>query len=81
MVYDIKNAKITTLIAFSKGHWDNPKEARGDKRDAEVFNRWRGLAKQGSQVERYMLSEQADILETFKGKGDLVPIEADAETF
>lgn len=81
LVYDIKNAKITTLIAFSKGHWDNPKEARGDKRDAEVFNRWRGLAKQGSQVERYMLSEQADILETFKGKGDLVPIEADAETF
>ncbi|KAI4734086.1 putative phenol acid carboxylase [Aureobasidium sp. EXF-12298] len=81
LVYDIKNAKITTLIAFSKGHWNNPKEARGDKRDAEVFDRWRGLAKQGSQVERYMLSEQAVILESFKGKGDLVPIEADAETF
>jgi hypothetical protein len=81
LVYDIKNSTITTLIAFSKGHWNNAKEARGDKRDAEVFDRWRGLAKQGTQVERYMLSEQAKIAEKFKGKGDLVPIEEDAETF
>lgn len=81
LVYDIKNSKITTLIAFSKGHWENAEQARGDKRDAEVFGRWRGLAKQGSQVERFMLSEQADILETFKGKGDLVPVEEGAETF
>ncbi|KAI4730080.1 putative phenol acid carboxylase [Aureobasidium sp. EXF-10728] len=81
LVYDIKNEKITTLIAFSKGHWENAKEARGDKREKEVFERWRGLAKQGSQVERFMLSEQADIKEKFKGKGELVPIEEDAETF
>ncbi|CAD0011186.1 unnamed protein product [Aureobasidium pullulans] len=63
------------------GHWENAEQARGDKRDAEVFGRWRGLAKQGSQVERFMLSEQADILESFKGKGDLVPVEEGAETF
>ena len=81
MVYDIKNQTITTLIAFSKGHWNNAKEARGDKRDAEVFERWRGLAKQGTQTERYMLSEQAKIAERFKGKGELVPIEEDAVTF
>ncbi|OBW64613.1 MAG: putative polyamine transporter [Aureobasidium pullulans] len=81
LVYDIKNSKITTLIAFSKGHWENAEQARGDKRDEEVFGRWRGLAKQGSQVERFMLSEQADILESFKGKGDLVPVEEGAETF
>jgi hypothetical protein len=27
-----------------------------------------------------MLNEQADILEAFKGKGDLVPIDPEAET-
>jgi phenolic acid decarboxylase len=24
LVYDIKNQTITTLLGFSKGHWDNP---------------------------------------------------------
>ncbi|KAG9513679.1 putative phenol acid carboxylase, partial [Aureobasidium melanogenum] len=81
LVYDIPNQKITTMIAFSKGHWNNPEQARGDKRDRETFERFRGLAKQGTQVERFMLSEQADIKEKFKGKGDLVPIDEDAETF
>lgn len=81
LVYDIKEQRITTLIAFSKGHWENAKEARGDKRKGEDFDRWRGLAKLGCQTDRFMLSEQADILENFKGKGDLVPIEEDAPTF
>ena len=34
----------------------------------------------GNQAERFMLTEQAKILEEFKGKGELVPIEEDAVT-
>lgn len=81
LVYDIKNSTVTTLLAFSKGHWENPETAHGDKRDAEAFEKWRGLAKIGGQQERFMLSEQAEIVETFKGKGELEPIEEDAVTF
>lgn len=80
LVYDIKNQTITTLLGFSKGHWDNPEKAHGDKRNKEDFERWRGLAKIGNQAERFMLSEQAHILETFKGKGDLVPISPEDPT-
>jgi len=81
LVYDIKEGKVSTLLGFSKGHWECPEEAHGDKRDGEAFGRWRGLAKMGSQQERFMLTEQAKIVETFKGKGELVPIEEDAVTF
>jgi len=80
LVYDIKERKVSTLLGFSKGHWECPEEAHGDKRDAETFERWRGLAKMGNQAERFMLTEQAKILEVFKGKGELVPIEEDAVT-
>lgn len=81
LVYDIPKQKITTLIAFSKGHWQHAEEAHGDKRNREDLERWRGLARMGTQAERYMLSEQATIVENFKGKGDLRPIAQDAETF
>jgi hypothetical protein len=80
LVYDIPNKKISTLLAFSQGHWEHPQEAHGDKRNPADFERWRGLAKIGKQTDRFMLNEQADILEAFKGKGDLVPIDAEAET-
>jgi hypothetical protein len=80
LVYDIPNKKISTLLAFSQGHWEHPQEAHGDKRNAADFERWRGLAKIGKQTDRFMLNEQADILEAFKGKGDLVPINPEAET-
>jgi phenolic acid decarboxylase len=78
--YDIVKQKITTLIAFSKGHWEHAEEAHGDKRNAKDFERWRRLAEIGNQRDRLMLSEQADIVERFKGKGGLVPIEEDAVT-
>ncbi|ORX95067.1 hypothetical protein BCR34DRAFT_579536 [Clohesyomyces aquaticus] len=68
------------MLAFSKGHWENPEEAHGDKRVKEDFQRWRRLAAIGGQAERYMLSEQAKIVENFKGKGKLEPIEEDAVT-
>ncbi|GME62729.1 phenol acid carboxylase [Neofusicoccum parvum] len=75
LVYDIPSEKITTLIAFSKGHWEHAEEAHGDKRNPEDFERWRGLAKLGTQIDRKMLPEQADILEVYRGKGELEPIE------
>lgn len=81
LVYDIVNKKVTTLIAFSKGHWENADSAHGDKRNPEDFERWRGLAKVGIQTERLMLSEQAKIVDIFKGQGDLEPIAPDALTF
>ncbi|KAL1306322.1 hypothetical protein AAFC00_005042 [Neodothiora populina] len=81
LVYDIPNKKISTLLGFSKGHWENPEQAHGDKRNPEDFARWRKLAELGTQTDRFMLSEQADINEVFKGKGDLIPIKEDAVTF
>jgi phenolic acid decarboxylase len=76
LVYDMKMNKITTLLAFSNGHWGYPEQARGDKRNKDDFERWRGLAKQGDkQTDRFLLSEQADILKTFHGQGELEPIE------
>ncbi|KAG6618480.1 Phenol acid carboxylase [Phytophthora cinnamomi] len=80
LVFDIKVQKLTTMIGFSKGHWEHPVEAHGDKRNANDFARWRNLAEYGNQKDRLLLCEQADILESFKGKGDLEPIVPDAET-
>ncbi|KAF2175301.1 hypothetical protein K469DRAFT_647314 [Zopfia rhizophila CBS 207.26] len=81
LVYDIPRQKVTTLITFSKRHWENPEATHGDKQNAEDFERWRGLAKIGLQTERFMLSEQADVVEKFTGKGDLYCIEDNAVTF
>ncbi|KAJ4390863.1 hypothetical protein N0V93_004462 [Gnomoniopsis smithogilvyi] len=81
LVYDITNKKITTGAAFSKGHWEHAPEAHGDKRNPEDFERWRGLAKLGIATDRLVLAEQADVLEVFKGAGNLVPIAPDAVTF
>jgi hypothetical protein len=36
--------------------------------------------KVGIQTERFMLSEQAHVLQKFKGKGTLVPITVEAST-
>lgn len=81
LVWDIPNQKITTGASFSKGHWEHAKEAHGDKRNPEDLDRWRQLAKMGTQTERLVLAEQAAILEQFKGAGTLQPILPDAPTF
>lgn len=65
-VYDIPQKKITTLIAFSQGHWQSAELAHGDKRNKEDLEKWRKLADVGNQTSRFMLSEQADIIEVFK---------------
>ncbi|KAF4315869.1 hypothetical protein BBO99_00007248 [Phytophthora kernoviae] len=39
LVFDIKQQKLTAMIGFSKGHWEHPMEAYGDKRNAEDFTR------------------------------------------
>jgi len=75
LVYDIPNKRISTLLGFSKGHWEQAEAAHGDKRNPADLERWRGLAKLGIQTDRHMLSEQAHILEHFKGRGDLEPID------
>ena len=75
LVYDITNKRITTLLGFSKGHWEKNIEAHGDKRNPEDLQRWRALANIGKQTERVMLNEQADILEDFRGPGELEPID------
>ncbi|KAJ9149307.1 Phenolic acid decarboxylase, bacterial [Pleurostoma richardsiae] len=80
LVWDIPRRKVSTVIAFSAGHWRHAVEARGDKRKPEDFERWRGLARIGTQAERFMLSEQGDVVEQFKGPGKLVPIAEDAVT-
>lgn len=81
LVWDIPNKKITTGASFSKGHWEHAKEAHGDKRNPEDLQRWRQLATLGIQTERLVLAEQADILEQFKGAGNLQPITPDVPTF
>ena len=75
LVYDITGKRMTTMIGFSKGHWEQNEAALGDKRNKEDMERWRGLAKSGTQTDRVMLSEQANILEDFRGAGNLEPIE------
>lgn len=73
-MYDIKEKKMTSMIAFSEGRWKENKQAHGDKRNRRDLERWRKLADIGNQASRFMLSEQGTILEVFKGKGNLKPI-------
>ncbi|KAI9835850.1 MAG: hypothetical protein M1819_001748 [Sarea resinae] len=80
LVYDIPNKRITTMLGFSKGHWGYPVEAHGNKRNPADLERWRGLAKIGIQTERHVLNEQALIVESFRGQGDLEQIEHDWPT-
>ncbi|KAL3476852.1 Calycin-like protein [Aspergillus californicus] len=80
LVYDIAEGKITTLLGFSKGHWECNEVAKGDKRDKGDLERWRALARIGDQRDRVLLSEQADIVEDFWGGGELEGIEMDWPT-
>ena len=81
LVLDIPNKRITTLLAFSKGHWTQNEASHGDKRNLEDLKRWRDLAKIGdSQADRVLLSEQADILEDFRGAGNLEAIQMESPT-
>jgi hypothetical protein len=75
LVYDITNGTITTLLGFSKGHWEEAEKAHGDKRKIADLERWRKLALIGTNADRHMLSEQARIVEKFRGAGELKPIE------
>lgn len=45
----------------ASGHWEKPEEAHGDKRNPEDLERWRGLAKIGTQMEKHILPEQATL--------------------
>lgn len=80
LVYDIPNRRISTMIGFSKGHWEKAADAHGDKRNPEDLERWRALATVGIQTDRVLLSAQADILDDFRGPGDLKPVSHDLPT-
>ncbi|PQE28527.1 Phenol acid carboxylase protein [Rutstroemia sp. NJR-2017a WRK4] len=80
LVYDIPQGKISTLIAFSQGHWEQAEQAHGDKRNAEDFQRWRGLARIGGQTDRVMLNEQGKVVELSRGRGGLGWVEEGVET-
>jgi len=69
LVYDIPRGRITTMLGFSRGNWENAEAAHGDKRNAKDLERWRELARIGNQTERHVLSEQADVLEVFRETG------------
>ncbi|KAF7537368.1 hypothetical protein G7Z17_g12860 [Cylindrodendrum hubeiense] len=81
LVYDIPGKQVTALLAFSKGHWEQAEATHGDKRIAEDFQRWKDLAKEGTQTDRFMLSMQAEVVQKHKGGGDLVPILETDPTF
>lgn len=71
---DVYWSRITTFMAFSKGHWMEPEQAHGYKKDQ--LEQWRGLSEIGNQArDRYILPEQATINEIYEGKGDLEDID------
>lgn len=78
LVLDINNKKITTLISFSQGHWENPEIAHGEK--TKNLDQWRELAKIGNNTNRYMLTEQASIHTIFEGRGDLPELDMEHPT-
>jgi len=80
LVFDIPNGRVTTLLGFSKGHWEGNGVVKGDKRVKKDLERWEDLASVGRQTERVLLSEQASVVEDFWGAGELEGIEMDWPT-
>lgn len=81
IVLDIDNKRITTFCVFSKGHWENPLIAHGDKRNPSDLKNWRNLARIGLQTNRYLLPEQATIDKIYDGPGELKPVELSHPTY
>lgn len=46
----------------------------------KTLKRWRELAKMGCDTDRRILNEQADIVEAFRGRGDLEQIQMEWAT-
>lgn len=77
----IKEVQGRMTRSMEYWHWEiKKKKAYDNKRNPYDFARWKDWAKIGNQAEQFMISEQAKILEVFKGKGSLEPIEDDAVT-
>lgn len=76
-VFDLPQRRVSTMLAFSRGHWECAQEAHGDKRNPDDLARWRRLAHQGCQTDRVVLVEQATVTEDFRGPGELEPIQMD----
>ncbi|OWZ33175.1 phenolic acid decarboxylase [Cryptococcus neoformans c45] len=80
IIVDLPQKRIITYMAFSRGHWDYPEKAHGDKRNPEDFERWKKLAEVGKNTDRETLAEQATIDIITEGRGDLEDIDKDAPT-
>lgn len=80
-VVDLKNRRISTMMGFSKGHWEHATEAHGDKRNPVDMARMCGLADIGNQRDRLIFCAYGDIGESFRGKGDLEEIDPEAPTW
>ncbi|KAJ9122770.1 hypothetical protein QFC24_004200 [Naganishia onofrii] len=80
IIVDLTQKRITTYMAFSRGHWDYPEKAHGDKRNPEDFERWRKLAEVGKNTDREVIPEQATIDTITEGRGDLEDIDENAPT-
>lgn len=81
IVVDVDERKITTFIAFSKGHWEQSEASHGNKRNPDDLKRWRGLLKLGIQTSRFLVPEQATIDLIAEGPGELEPIDLEVSTF
>ncbi|CDK29997.1 unnamed protein product [Kuraishia capsulata CBS 1993] len=79
LVIDIDEKRISTLIAFSEGHWENSNLAHGYK--VQDLERWRELSKIGTQTSRYLLPEQAILNKIYDGPGDLPLIDNSWNTY
>ncbi|BGP12399.1 hypothetical protein JCM10213v2_000315 [Rhodosporidiobolus nylandii] len=75
MALDIEQKRITTFMAFSKGHWELPEKAHGSK--PAQLEQWRELAKIESDKpsSRHVLPEQANIDKIYDGRGELEDID------
>lgn len=68
-------------MAFSKGHWTQPEDAHGDKRNDEDLARWRKLSEIGnSTTDKHVLPEQATIDKIYQGRGNLGQVELEWPT-
>ena len=53
--------QLIYVYFLQPGHWEKPEEAHGDKRNPKDLERWRGLAKIGTQMEKHIIPEQATL--------------------
>lgn len=74
LVYDIKLQKITTLLGFSKGHWENPEKAHGDKRNPENLSAGGDSRRLGPRLRGICLRSKPRFWRSLGAKAILCPL-------